>query len=546
MKEKINVMLRSKMTGRTGVFHAVFSALFALMIVFGRHVFDESGDKGTVLNVYFTDLSITDLILWILIAAVVFLLVSFVPKLKKEWFFKDERSGKGILSFVIPFLLISICYVPYVMSYWPGGIYNDTVGSMEIALGISDMTSHEPVGYTLLWKLMFAIAGGSFEPGDYGALYMFTVVQCLALAYIFASFISWLYRRGLKAVFAVIMTAIFALFPLYPFYGVSLWKDTVFGIIIFLYSWFLFCLNEKISKDNDINVSYLVKFIILSVCVIFFRNNGIYIMIFTSIILLLAYFKNRSVLKKLGITSAVVVVVSLVIQHPVFDALDYNVDTAIESLSVPIQQTAFILCTDGKVNDEEREFLYSVMPYENWYEAYDPIVVDYIKFDPAFDRGFFVDNVGRFMKTYIGLCLRNPVKAVKAWLLNTMGYWDITKSSSSAYICPTSVPWTGVFQGDYFTYYTGFCFQDLVDPKHYLSAAIFAWIAIYAVFSLLAQKKGRNALPAVPALALWGTLMIAAPLAFSFRYVFGVFLCTPIYLLCLADKDSSGQTKDPA
>ena len=206
MKEKINVMLRSKMMGRTGVFHAVFSALFALMIVFGRHVFDESGDKGTVLNVYFTDLSITDLLLWLLIATAVFLLVSFIPKLKKEWFFKDERSGKGILSFVIPFLLISICYVPYVMSYWPGGIYNDTVGSMEIALGISDMTSHEPVGYTLLWKLMFAIAGGSFEPGDYGALYMFTVVQCLALAYIFASFISWLYRRGLKAVFAVIMS----------------------------------------------------------------------------------------------------------------------------------------------------------------------------------------------------------------------------------------------------------------------------------------------------------------------------------------------------
>ena len=532
------MMKETKYLNSKNIFHALFAALFSLMIVLGRHVYDESGDKGTVLNVYFTDIDIRDMLIWIACGAVIFLLMTFIPKLKREWIFGDRLTGKRVISFIIPLLIIATCYVPYVMSFWPGGIYSDTVGSMEIALGISDMTSHEPVGYTLLWKLMFTVAGGSFEPGDYGALYMFTIVQTLAIAILFASFVSWLYRRGLKFVYVVILTLIFALFPLYPFYGVSLWKDTVFGIFIFLYSWLIFCMNEEITEKDDISVKTLICYVVLSVCVVFFRNNGIYIMIFTSAIIVLAFLKNKELLKKLGISSVAIMTACLIIQHPVFDALEYNVDTSIESLSVPIQQTAFILCTNGNVDDDEREFLYTIMPYENWYEAYDPIVVDYIKFDPAFDRGFFVDNVGRFMKIYLSLCLRNPVKAVKAWLLNTMGYWDVTKSSSSAYICPTSIPWTGVFQGDYFTYYTGFCFQDFVYPKHYLSAAIFAWIAIYAMFSLFAQKRGRNVLPIVPALALWGTLMIAAPLAFSFRYVFGVFLCTPIYLLCLADKQS--------
>ncbi|MCR4788798.1 MAG: DUF6020 family protein [Lachnospiraceae bacterium] len=528
---------KSGVVNTSNVFHAVFAALFSLMIVFGRHVFEYSGDRGTVDNVYFVDLGWIDFFSWILIGVLVFLTVANFPKLKRECFFYDKRESKGIGALVFSFLTIAVCYVPYVMSFWPGGIYSDTVGSMEIALGISDLTSHEPIGYTMLWKLMFMIAGGSFEPGDYGALYMFTVVQTLSLAVLFAFFIAWLFRRGLKRRFVVIITLVFALFPLFPFYGVSLWKDTVFGIVIFLYSWFLFCLNEKISADNDISVGYLIKYIILSVCVVFFRNNGIYIMIFTSTILVLIYLKNRTLLKKLGITSLAVIIACLVIQHPVFDALELNVDTSIESLSVPIQQTAYIVSTGGKMSDEEAEFIQSVMPLEAWHEIYDPIVVDYIKFDPSFDRGFFNDNVGRFMKVYLGLCLKNPVKAVKAHLLNTMGYWDITKSSSSAYICPTSIPWTGVFQGDYFTYYTKICFQDLVYPQKYLSAAIFAWIAIYALFSLLADKKRKNVLPIVPALALWGTLMIAAPLAFSFRYVFGVFLCTPIYLLCLADRD---------
>ncbi len=537
MNKCVEKIKRSGILNTANIWHAVFAALFSLMLIFGRHVIIDEAERGTVETVLFEDMHWIDFFAWLLIAALVFLVIKGVPKLRREWFFGEARNGKEIVQFFVSFFVITLCYVPYVMSFWPGGIYSDTVGSMEIALGISDMTSHEPIGYTLLWKLMFAVAGGSFEPGDYGALYMFTVVQSLAMVLLFAFFVNWLYRRGLKKSITAVLTIIFAIFPLFPFYGVSLWKDTIFGMIVFLYSWFLFCLNEKISKDGDIGIKQIVLYVVLSLCIVFFRNNGIYVMTVTSLILALVIIKNRKLLKKLGIASLATLIVCLVIHHPVFDALDYNVDTSIESLSVPIQQSAYILCTGGKMSEEERDFLQSVMPYENWYATYDPVVVDYIKFDPAFDRGYFNDNVGRFIKTYIGLCLKNPVKAIKAHLLTTLGYWDVIQSSGSAYICPTSIAWTGIFQGDYFTYYTGICFQDYVYPRKYLSAAIFAWIAIYALFSLLAQKKGRNVLPIVPALTLWGTLMIAAPLAFSFRYVFGVFLCTPIYLLCLADKE---------
>ena len=79
---------------KNNAWYAVFAALFSLMIVFGRHVFDESGDKGTVLNVYFTDLDIKDLLIWLLVGAAVFLAFKFIPKLKREWVFGEKRTGR--------------------------------------------------------------------------------------------------------------------------------------------------------------------------------------------------------------------------------------------------------------------------------------------------------------------------------------------------------------------------------------------------------------------------------------------------------------------
>ena len=524
------------MKKRINVFYGVFAALFAIMLDISRHVFYEPSDRGTVENVYFQDMSFVDLIAVALFCVFIYTVITALPDIKNELLFGEKREGRCGLQFILTFITMAVCYFPYVASYWPGGIYSDTVGSMEIALGTEKMTSHEPIGYTLLWKLMFKVAGGSFEPGDYGAMYMFTVVQTLAMILLLTFFVNWLYRRGLKNKACVIITLIFSLYSLYPFYSVSLWKDTVFGMIIFGYSWFLFCLNESIKEKEDISRGYLIGYIIFTVCVIFFRNNGIYVAIITSIIATLTMLKIKKAFKKVVISSIAAIAVCFIIQHPVFDALGYNVDSKVESLSIPIQQTAYILCTDGKVSDENLEVINNIMPLELWYETYDPSVVDYIKFDSSFNRDWFNDHMGTFMKTYLELCLANPAKAVKGYLLATMGYWDIFKSSSSAYICPQSIAWTGIFQGDYFGYYTDINFQEFVMPRHYASAAVFAWMAIFVFFSLLANRRFKDVLPLIPALAVWFTIMLAAPLAFSFRYLFAVFLCVPICFLCFLKK----------
>lgn len=514
-------------------------------MVLSKHVINAPSADGndSIANIYFTDVYLIDILAILAMTVMFYLIIGMIPVIGKSTLYegKRDRSVKVLAGIG---LTIIIAWLPYIFTFWPGGIYTDTMNSLLIATGEQPMTTHEPILYTLLWCIVFAVTGGTLEVGNYIGLYTFTVLQFLGMAALLSSFVYWNYRRGMKKAAVWGMTLVFALFPLFPFYAISLWKDSVFGIVVFLYSWQLFVMNEKINASDDVNKKDLILYVLLSVLTVFARNNGIYVVIFTSLVVVLTVLRKKVVLKKLGIATAAMIMACLIIQHPIFNAAGFNVDTVVESVGIPIQQTAYIVATDGNVSSQDMEFLAQVMPIENWKSIYNPLDVDFIKFDGSFNRQFLSDNFGKYMGVYIRLCLKNPVKAVKAYLLATLDFWDVWETSGVAYVCGECGGWTGVFQGDFFAYYTGVSFRDMVTPKHYISAAVWAWAMLFTIARLLGSNRKKNVWAVMPALGVWLTIMIAVPIAFSFRYVFAVFLCMPICLITLAtDGGQSGEVK---
>ena len=279
----------------------------------------------------------------------------------------------------------------------------------------------------------------------------------------------------------------------------------------------------------------MVWYGVLSVLIMFLRNNGIYIALFYSlIIVIMCLKKRRAIAKKLGIVSIVIILGSWIIQGPVWDKCGYNIDRAVESFGVPIQQTAYIVSTNGNVSEEDLVVLNEIMPIENWQALYNPVVVDTIKFDPSFNRDYFEENTDEFVKVYLNLVLKNPVKAVKAYVLETLGFWNIFESSSTAYVCNFHFWNAEYFMCDYFDYHTDISFREMVEPKTYLSAAIFVWIMLATICICLAKRNYMGVIPVLPSLGLWLSVMVATPVGFSFRYVYGVFLCAPLFLiLCI-------------
>lgn len=514
----------------------LFAMLFSAMLIVSCHIFNLPGEGSTIETVYVTDFHWVDLILWACAAMIVYLLlrgICFLFSSAGTVFFQQERSasqGKWVMAG--SFILIMLFWIPYLMSYRPGGIYSDTVDSINMALYKDNLSNYHPILYTLIWRLMFWITGAFSGKGEYGGLNLFTEVQTILMALALAYFVYQCYRWGLHKAFILLCLLLFAAFPLYPFYGISLWKDTFFSLAVFIFSVFLY---HVFSKEREtLSSAQLVLYSLLSLLIIFLRNNGIYVVAFYSVIitlLCLLPLKKKKIAVKIGTASLAILVFSAIMQGPVYDRLGYNLNKTTESFGIPLQQTAYILSTDGQATENDLEVVSQILPPERWKELYNPIVADTIKFDPDFNRTYMETHAGDFMKTYLHLTVQNPVKAVKAYFLATMGFWDIFESSSTAYICNFHFGNVEYFMSDYFDYYLDISFRNLVEPKKYISSALFAWLMLGTIFICLTKRNYKGLIAVMPTLGVWLSIMAAAPVAFSLRYVYALFLCVPLYLI---------------
>lgn len=517
---------------KISVWYLLFSAMFSTMLIISCHIFYDPNNNSTVDTAYVSDFHIVDLMGIFLLIPLIYIIMKMVEFCfcAAATIFYEEKRKKNPWVLLAFWVIILLSWIPYVFSYFPGGIYADTVDSLNMALKKAELDNHNPILYTMIWRFAFWITGAFRGEGEYYGLFFFTIFQAVVLALILAGFAYFCYKKGMHKYFVGLLLLLFAVFPLYPFYGISLWKDTPFSIAVFVFAVYLFHVFSH--NPEDITKGQLAGYGIGSVLIMFLRNNGIYIALFYSAVIVLMTVKNRRrIALKIGAVSLIAIAAAWIIQGPVYDKCGYNITKTVESLGVPIQQTAYILATDGNVNSEELEVLNEIMPLENWKALYNPVVVDTIKFDPSFNREYFQENVSEFIKVYAGLVMKNPVKAVKAYMLETLGFWNIFESSSTAYICNIHFGNAPYYQGDYFDYFFGISFRNLVEPKNYISAAIFVWMMLATISICLAKRYYVGIVPVLPTLGLWLSVMVAAPVAFSFRYVYGIFLCAPLYLI---------------
>ncbi|MCQ2550125.1 MAG: DUF6020 family protein [Lachnospiraceae bacterium] len=529
---------------KINIWQLLFSALFAGMIIIGKHITYSMYIESNLETVKVYDFHLIDVIMWIICMCIVYIISDGLEQFfmwSKNLVWKSHQAPGWKVSLLMIYGITAffmVCWIPYFMSYWPGGIYSDTVDSINLALHKSPLDNHNPILYTLIWRFIFWITGAFSGAGDYPGLKLMTVLQSFVLAASLAVFLTKKKKKGLNKKIVVLLTLWFAVFPMYPFYGISLWKDTIFSIVIFGYSIYLYELfyqSESLQKGSLKPISLFFLGIGTSL-IIFLRNNGIYIALFYSVVtvLLILRKKKRKIAVQLGCLWGAILVVSALIQGPVYSAKGFNIDSSRESMGIPIQQVAYIVSSGVELQQEDLEILEAIMPLDNWRACYNPIVTDTIKFDPSFNVAYFEENAGSFMKTYFHLVAQYPVMAVKAYFLQTMGFWDISKYSSTAYICNFHFGNVEYFMSDYFDYYLNFSFHNLVNPTHYMSAAIFIWIMIYALFSVIKRKQWEKILVILPTLGLWLSIMIAVPVAFSFRYIYSIFLCAPLYFFILS------------
>lgn len=512
------------------IWEVLYSIAFGVMCILSRHVVDEPTDRSTVLTTYVIAFSALDIVIYIIAFIGIFCILQIAKRLinivNVNSAPRNCSKQRLAIVWIIIFVVTIVLWIPYLMSYWPGGIYNDTLDSIHIALGKQEWSNQNTVLYALWWRLIFWI-GQIADQGDYGGLKLMTIVQPMIMASVSASFFTWLYERGSKVCYIIGALSV-ALFPIFPYYAVSMWKDTLFSVNVFLLTWLLYTFTEK----DRIAANDIVKFIVLSLLVIFGRNNGIYIFIVTAIVLIITFAKKKDK-KKLIIAAASVIVASVIIQGPVFKLCGVQLSGSAEKYGIPLQQVGYMISSNAKMSAEERAVMEGVLPIEGWINLYNPTVSDSIKFDPLFCDGYLATHQGEFIKAYLGMTLKNPDLAFKGYIISTIGFWDAFKSSTSGYIC-TAHCWNAeYFMSDYFNLHTGLSLSEIVGPRIIISSGLLVWIMLGMLTLALSAKKWKMLPVMMPCIALWITLMIATPIAYSFRYVFSLLLCIPVYILTL-------------
>lgn len=448
-----------------------------------------------------------------------------------------KTHWKACLVYMVP---IFICWTIVWANYYPGTSMNDQLA--VIGLPIAFANNH-PLLYNL--ALSGCVRLGVHVLGSGSAGFALYVILQMALCSAAVSLCClWLRFRRAPRWAVVLVIAYFALTPLIGNYAMAALKDTLFGYALLLWVPFLFELSRA---DESIwrKTSTCVLLALLVLATSLTRNNGLYV----SIALLLVVFVISLRRHAWKMILAGVVAVCLAFVPNVWLSAKGVHQLFRESVGVPLQQLSAAVCSsEGSLDEDEEAYLDRLIPLETLRSVYAPMSVDLVKYNSDFDSDYLQQTKGEFIRVYLSVGMRHADIYARAFLSQTYGYWSLFANDS--------------YQGSFFRISDnlradtdiqameewGLSNRSLypesisVSMDGFLRAvtsvfpgpgACFALIMLGCFLLCCRRGSAKYVLVFLPFILLWGTLLIATPLACAFRYAFPFAVVLPFVVAML-------------
>lgn len=450
----------------------------------------------------------------LLSSCICFVSLTFLFRISSRLSQNDRHAGfekKHMLGF---FLLFFVSYAICLCTYFPGVTNNDQLNIMlwTIAAG-----NQFPLFYCGFIHILMR-----FFPTTQMFFAFCTISQIIIIALMHSYVMVWLSNQSPPKVLQYITVAYYAACPLLIMYSITFLRDVTFSVALFLFMILLY----RLAKNDQIKEKpFWLLFLFSCFCLIFTRSNGIFVTIPSIILAFFVVPKRRKAL----MIVCFICLFAFVLQSAAIKILGIQPHFQ-EKVGIPIQQIAATVYYDGKIGEEEAEFINRLMPIQDIKESYDPFSCDAIKWN-HFDRAYLNEHQNEFIKVWFRLLPDNFSIYVRSYLCATYGFWSFYQEDQVQYfaiIANYGHPWLE----DYLKesgLHTAPLFPDHVvnSLKHYyqLSGYFFRegvcfWLMLISAFLVWLRKKNlRCLLFYFPAVFLWITLMISTPVAFSMRYV---------------------------
>ena len=448
---------------------------------------------------------------------------------------KDKKNKVSKKKFIIISMIIGfLFFLPYFFKFFPGIITPDSHGQILQAYGINNYSNHHPWIHTLMIKLFFSI-GFLVTKKEIVGIALYTLYQMIVLCFIYSYTLYFLYKNNIKKWILLALWMFFFLNPFNAIYSVTIWKDILFSGMVLLFTTFIF---DKVNKKWNIKES--LSFILLSVLICLLRSNGfIAYLIFIIVMLILHKDFFKSILKNICISLLIV----LIIKIPIMRAFHVTKPDFAESISIPLQQMAYVIKQDGYITKSNRIELNKIFDVDS-IKKQSNVMGTYVVSDSSKNNvrknglAYVTNNKKSFFKTWLKLGLDNKSYYIKAWVLQTSGYWYHNYGENWVYanftLRKTSEGDLNFNGHNYLpikisTFYDKYLsFSKKVYHKVW-SPAMSLYIVLLSLY--LAIERKRNTVAWILTIGIFLTLLIATPVSCEFRYFYSFFLCFPIFVV---------------
>ncbi len=454
------------------------------------------------------------------IAVPVFFIVCLLNLLVNRVSFYPPADLKGRLSgtrlFFAVWGVLLVCWLPYLLTYYPGGVVGDGAETLEYAVLPKNLSSFWGVAQILVFRF-FLWMGSLFTPDVNLGIFLYAAASMLLYAAVCAAVIVTLRKKGVPFAVLVLFTFLYAFFGHFASFGMCLWKDGLFGAGIVAFS--LLIWTEPEGNSPKTRWAVRLGLVLLFVC--FWRNLVSYGFLLFGLSWLI-FGKNKKRLTALLMVC--VSIFSVVIQGPVYRALGIEDRRIGEALAIPLQQAASVVYTGVPLAAEEEEVLFALLPEEEWSDLYAPAISDPVK--RAIPEETLREHLAGFLRVWFRLMFRYPALYLKAHLMETLGFWQPYGSNRGFYydwfLGVQDLYGRGYERRDLIREGTGYTLQYAVrDRMDFIPSGTLAWILLLSCLLVLCRGNGRGKgmRILVPYLCCWLVVFFTAPIAYSYRYV---------------------------
>ncbi len=518
------------------------SLLYSFFILFGTSFFINGSSKIIYKHMFIS------IILYIILFIILYKIIKIIfNKLDKKTLKKEKKLTNKILilfnnhPFIISLIFIIICWLPYIISYYPIILNPDASFQIKQYLGIDNkysyyvnlidknqiITNHHPVLHTLLLGTCLKIGMNYFN--DNIGLFIYSIIQILVLSTTLSYTIKFMKENNISFKYRLITLLIYALVPVFPFYSMTGVKDVLFACFVI---WYIMILYEFI-KYKDISIKKIIFSIIICILMCLFRNNGIYVLVLTFPLILIKCKKNFIKYLIVFITSLSFYITYDKVILPYFKVTPGSIR---ETLSIPFQQTArYIKYHEDELSKSDKEIISKILDYDTIKKEYDPELSDPVK--NTFNKDATKKDLMNYFNVWAKLLLKHPITYIDATINNVYGYFYPLKTNWYFYSkLDTRIVKDGI---DY--HYNSL---STLRNRLMIIANIFPYIPIlglivnigfsslliiFMLVYLISRKKYRELIYLLPSIVLI-LVCIASPANTYFRYALPNIFSMPLLI----------------